>query len=372
MGTETLDAIVPEDIKLKGDEVEETTPEKNPPAETKEPAASTDTPETTPAPAEPSEGKSTGEETPKASDPKEKTEISEDEINAFLDKSTNGKVKSKEDIAELLKPKEPQKLEFSSGIVEKLNEYVAGGGTEKDFLSLYTMELDNMDEVDLLQAKFRKDNPNLSYSESETLFEQEMKDKYKLDKTDEEDEIDEKEIEIAGIKLKRDANVAKEEFIKQKEKLTEVPKDKKAEIEKQKENQKKWDSDVDKLYENETLEIPFNDKEGKPLKDKFNFKIEDKHIVDRTKDLRKFWELFVDKDHKPLTGKLKLVQTFASDPEKFMQSIFDFGINKGIENTMGSKELSPEAQTDNTKLSDLTHEDKIAKGLLEAMEKEEA
>ena len=371
--TPTLDTVVPEDIKLKGDEAEQTTPENNtPPEETNLPA--TDTNKETPAPADP---KNTDKkppetpETPEAPESKEKTEISEDDINAFLDKSTNGKVKSKEDITELLKPKEPQKLEFSSDIVEKLNEHVQNGGSEKEFLSLYTMDMDNMDEVDWLHAKFLKDNPNLSHSEADTLFDEEMNEKYKLNQGDDEDELNEKEIEIAGIKLKRDSDIAKKEFTELKEKITKVPENKQAEVEKQKESQKKWASDVDKLYEKETLEIPFNDKEGNPLKDKFNFKIEDKNvIVGRTKELAKFWELFIDKDNKPLTEKLKLVQTFASEPEKFMQSIFEFGLNKGIENIMSSKELSPETSTDKTTLSDLTHEDKVAKGLLEAMEKE--
>jgi len=359
----TLDTVVPEDIKLK--EVEETTPENNTPAEPQETATPADT--TT----ESTKPEDTDGETLETSKSEEKTKISEDDFNTFLNESTNGKVKSQKDIDELLKPKEPQKLEFSSNIVEKLNEHVQNGGTEKEFLSLYTMDLDNMDEVDLLHAKFIKDNPNLSYSEADTLFEQEMTEKYKLGKTDdEEEEVNEKEIEIAGIKLKRDSDIAKKEFTELKEKITKIPENKQEEKDKLKNNQIKWASDVDKLYEKETLEIPFNDKEGKPLKDKFNFKIEDKNIVERTKDLGKFWELFVDKDHKPLTEKLKLVQTFASNPDKFMQSIFDFGINKGIENTMGSKELSPETPTDNTKLSDSTHEDKIAKGLLEAMEKE--
>lgn len=223
-------------------------------------------PPTPPEPVNTPKGDDTpsGSEPPKANEDSSLTKSFED----LLTEKSGGKYKSWEEVEQLSQPKN----EFANDLVGKLNEFAKKFDDPNLALDLFlktqTTDFNQLASEDAVKMKIRMDNPELSEKE----IEYEFKTSYKLD----ENEYDEETVELAKLKLDREAKKAKSELSQMQQEIA-LNGDKDpaqiAETKKQYEESKnKWNNDSEqaiksldkltfKINENENFDWKFDDKD---------------------------------------------------------------------------------------------------------------
>jgi hypothetical protein len=186
----------------------------------------------------------------------------------LLAEKSNGKFKSWEEIESLSNPK----TEFANDLVSKLNDFAKKFEDPNMALDLFlktqTTDFNQLSAEDAVKMKIRMDNPELTEKE----IDYEFKSTYKLD----EGEYDEDTVELAKLKLEREAKKAKSELTQLQQEIA-VNGDKDpaqlAEAQKQyEENKNNWYKQSEqaiksldklsfKINENENFDWQFDDKD---------------------------------------------------------------------------------------------------------------
>ena len=205
----------------------------------------------------------------KNEEPPKQNEDSSLNVDTLLQEKTGGKFKSWEEIEKLAS--EP-KTEFANELVSKLNDFAKKFEDPNMALDLFlktqTTDFNQLSAEDAVKMKIRMDNPELTEKE----IDYEFKSSYKLD----ESEYDEETVELARLKLDREAKKAKSELTQlQQEIAMNGDKDTAKIAEQQKiyeENKNKWNEDAEKaiksldklsfkISDNENFDWQFDDKD---------------------------------------------------------------------------------------------------------------
>lgn len=160
----------------------------------------TEEPIETPAPEEtPVIEETTSEVAPVAEEQKIETPA-----NDFPTERFEGRFKSWEEVTEALNKPASQPEEFDDYLKNIINKYKSDGSLE-DYFKAYSVDYDKLSDEEILKRDFFANNSDLSEKAAKKLWETELA-KYKLDP----EEHDEEDVEIASVKMKREANKLRE------------------------------------------------------------------------------------------------------------------------------------------------------------------
>lgn len=241
----------------------------------------------------PAEEKKAGDPPPTEEPPKpEESSSLTKSFDDLLAEKSGGKYKSWEEIEQLSQPK----AEFANDMVGKLNEFAKKFDDPNLALDLFLKtQLTDFNELaseEAVKMKIRMDNPELSEKEIDFEF----KSTYKLD----ENEYDEETVELAKLKLDREAKKAKSELTKLQQEIAANGDKDPAQLEAAKkqheENKNKWVADSEQAVKSlDKLSLKISDNE------KFDWEFTDKdktEALDITKSLfdssANFFKLFQD------------------------------------------------------------------------------
>lgn len=179
------------------------------------------------------------------------------------------------DEIEQLEAREPQ---YASEVVKNFNDWVTKGGKPEDFISVQTVNFDEMQPLDVLAYQMQRENPNLSKSDIQKYLEGEYKQDLEM--------YTEEEAASGKIKLQIEANKAMGS-LKQMQQDTSVPEafqqqtqsQEESEAEKQ-ELMNNWEPNITKAVTSfESVQIPINDNVS------FNWKVEPAELEQIKQDL---------------------------------------------------------------------------------------
>ena len=217
----------------------------------------------------------------------------------------------------------------------KEDEYLKGAidyykteGTLLPYLEVMNINPAEMSTVDLLRADFEAQYKglNLSKSDLDVLFEEEVLKAYKLDESD----YDERDVRIGKIRADKKANEIRQQLLEVQNKFKqpvrdEQPKVSQEEIIAERNKRRKQHSDsLASLLKDGTLSMEVADQvEPLPLK------VSKDKVIGYAMDFTSFAKDYLLKDGKPDYAMLTKLTSFASDPVKFSKDLFDHGFNYG-------------------------------------------
>lgn len=268
-------------------------------------------------------------------EPKKDEPIVSKTFEQFLEEKSGGKYKSYEELENIINT--PKKNEYKSSLAEKIDAYVAQGGTEEDFLSTQSVDFSKMSPREIMEYNIQMEDPDME--EDEVQYE--LKKRYGIDNwKDKPEDYDEgsepEEIRIAKLRFNRESEKAKAKLIEY-QKQWSVPK--KAEepakptIDPAK--QEKWNGDVKKAVES-LAKVPLKIKDDKGNEETFDFAIEADEQKEITRianelytDTRNVWGAFKDESGNPDIKAIAKAIFFMRNSEKAMQFVAQQTRTKG-------------------------------------------
>lgn len=230
-------------------------------------------------------------------------------------------------------PKElAKKLGFTDFAIE-MNEYLAKGGKAEDYLNAKAIDYNKISDEDLVKEDYRKQYPNFTKEEINRLFNR----KYGITEEMLDDEKEDKTLE-----LKADAYSKRQSKIEQQQnfKIPETPilhTDEAYEQWKQgQQSQALLNENVVSYFNNHEATKALNESKRVTINlgdgvEPFNFNINKPEIITQslTDGGKIISKLISTATGEPDVAKQQLLTTFAFNPQKFMQDIYNYGVQNG-------------------------------------------
>lgn len=229
--------------------------------------------------------------------PVTETPIPSKTLEETLAEWTGGKVKSKEDIEQLLTPKE---LKFANPEIARLNELVEQGvALDEEFWKLQSKDFKSLDPEQVLIEAMRQDKNYQGWTDKELKLE--LDDKYKRKEWGEEGEIPTDAELLARKRYERDVAIEREKLNQLKESRTVVRKPNEADIQARAQAEAKMQKEWEQVIESSV--IPKADKLSTLIDEKSNDRVDfavpesdKKEVLDVMKQMRTnlepFWNQF--------------------------------------------------------------------------------
>lgn len=250
------------------------------------------------------------------------------DIESVIRERFDGKFSSLDDIQSALEQSQNQKLEYANETIEQLDKMVREGWSVEEYMELKSKDYDSLDSERLIKEEMKLKDKTLTQEEVDLLYDSE----YGYD----EDLDNERDIKLKQIKLKKDAEKAKESLNEFREKY--MPKsvqEKKATQEQFEAIQKRWIENVDSTKINELV-----------VNDNFKYQVSDDDISSvrsEIKDISKYFEKYVNEDGTENVSKLMEDQLKIKLFDKVVSAAMTTSKSEGREEVITSRDniISP-------------------------------
>jgi hypothetical protein len=236
-----------------------------------------------------------------------------------------------------IKKADPKEVAKELGLTDfaiEINEYQKKGGNPADYIAAKAIDYNQVSDEDLIKTDYRKQFPNLTKTEIDRLFNR----KYGVA-----DDMTEEEKEDRLIQLKADGHLKRQEKITEQQRFkipeANIPQTKDEAYEQWKQQQEAIPAAMEtlkKFYENHEATKTLNESkrvavslgEGIAL---FNFSIDKPEVLTRmfTDGGEILQKLTSTQSGEPDVPKQHLFGLFLINPQKFMQDIFNYGLQTG-------------------------------------------
>jgi hypothetical protein len=242
----------------------------------------------------------------------------------------------------------------------EIDEYLSKGGKAEDYLYAKSIDYNKISDEDLVKDGLRKEYPGFSAEDINELFLAKYKDIDAVDAADPDKKRSELQLRADAFKLRQSKIEQQQKF-----KIPDTP------ILQKDEAYEQWKADQDsrtKLNDatvkyiidheatknlHESKRVAINVGDGIPP---FNFNVDRPELITQSwvDGGKIFGKLISTATGEPDVHKQQLITTFAANPQKFIQSIFNYGVSNGERKLVaeGQNAVKPQAKIANMPLQD--------------------
>lgn len=231
----------------------------------------------------------------------------------------------------------------------EFSEYRKKGGKPVDYLNARAIDYTQVSDENLIKADFKKQNPNLTPSQVDVFF----KRRYMVDEL-----ATEEDREFAGIQIAMDANKIRQQSIEEQKKfklpeaITPQTDEAYEQWKQYRESQSQSVEQIGSFYLNhaatknlhENKKVAINVGEGVAP---FNITIDKPEMITNSfVDGGKTWQkLTTTQTGEPDVQKQQMIALFTFNPQKFIQDLFNYGLQQGKRSLVNEGQNAQRPQT---------------------------